>query len=162
KIIKKPAKRVKLPKSERLKLRKEKINDIEKDQLHYLRQFKEDKSNWKFSKQKQNWIIKNIKNIPEEYENIMFEYLNSIQGGSRDRVIIDMKKVIEEWNKMVDEAEEQLKKDLEKADKDEDEDKDEDGNVKKVKKVKKQVKQEKPKKKADIEKETPPDYDYAV
>lgn len=163
---KKPAKRIKLPKSERLQLRKENANNFEKDQLYYLKQFKQDKENWKFSKQKQNWIIKNIKIIPENYESILFEYLDSIKGGSRNRIINDMKKVIDLWNEMVDNAEEQLKKDLEKSKEDEKventTDNKEGKEVESEENSKKQKKQKKQKKKSEIEKDSPPDYDFAI
>lgn len=104
---KKLPKRLKVPKSER------KESNVVKDQLNYIRQFTSDRNNWKFSKQKQNWIIKNIKHIPEDYERDMITYLKSVQGGSKDRIVNEMKETVEEWNKMVQEAEEQMKKDLE-------------------------------------------------
>lgn len=160
---KKPAKRVKLPKSERIQQRKEKIekHELEKDQLQYLRLFVEDRPNWKFSKQKQNWIIKNIRDIPEDYKDMLFKYLDGIQGGSRDRIMGDMKRVVETWNKMVDDAEEQIKKDLEKDG--EDEKKDEDENKEENdEKDKKEKKEKKKKSQPEAVKESPPDYDYAV
>lgn len=163
---KKPAKRVKLPKKERLQKRKE--SEEERDQLQYLKQFDEDREHWKFSKQKQNWIIKNIRHIPENYEGVLIKYLESIKGGSRDRIVEEMKSVVEKWNKMVDEAEEQLKKDLDNAEeKEKSGDDDDDGNKtqeedKEEKTKKDKSKKNKPKKKAVLEKETPPDYDYAV
>ncbi|KAH3661770.1 hypothetical protein OGAPHI_005948 [Ogataea philodendri] len=88
---KKPPKRKKLPKSER-------PAPPEKDQLKYLRQYNEDRENWKFSKAKQAWILRNIKHIPAEYEESLMIYVNSIQGGSKDRLKDDMVAVIEKWN----------------------------------------------------------------
>lgn len=161
----KAPKRQKLPKDQRKP-------PPEKDQLHYLKQFNEDKDNWKFSKQKQNWIIKNIRDIPDDYEDYLFNYLKTIQGGSKDRLIQDLKSVIESWNKLAEEAEKILKERLNEdehenesrrrnrlneAENEENEDKDgKDG------KNKKNAKNEKPKKKEQLKKESPPDYDYAV
>lgn len=158
---KKPPKKAKVPKSER------KVSNVVKDQLVYMRQFSNDRTNWKFSKQKQNWILKNIREIPEEYENDLIVYLQSVQGGSRDRIVNEMKEVVEEWNKIVEAAEEQIKKDLEEAEKkvDEDEKIDDDSKIKNdvepalTKKEKKKLKQEKQKVEA---KKTVVDYDYAV
>lgn len=154
----KAAKRVKLPRQERLQ--KQRQSAGEKDQLQYLRQFDEDREHWKFSKQKQNWLIKNIRQVPESYEASLLRYLESVQGGSRERIVEQMKAVVDTWNTMVDDAEEQMKRDLEET---EEKDSDEHAtNTKKTKTKTKKTKQEKPKKKAEQEKETPPDYDYAV
>lgn len=153
---KKPPKRVKVPKSERAE-----NNTVIKDQLKYMREFNIDRGNWKFSKQKQNWIIKNIRTIPDDYENDMFVYLNSVQGGSKDRIINDMKSVVDDWNKMVLEAEEQMKKDLEETKDETDEEKTEEKDSKKVKDKKKSEKSEKCKK-SEKSGKVVVDYDYAV
>ncbi|EGW31858.1 uncharacterized protein SPAPADRAFT_62470, partial [Spathaspora passalidarum NRRL Y-27907] len=104
---KKPPKRIKLPKSER-------PPPPVKDQLTYLKQFETDRDNWKFSKQKQNWILKNIKNIPQEYETSLAVYIESLQGGSRDRLIPELKQVIEKWNVQYEEAERKIEEELAK------------------------------------------------
>ncbi|GMF08214.1 unnamed protein product [Ambrosiozyma monospora] len=88
---KKPPKRKKLPKGER-------PPPPEKDQLAYLKQFQLDRPNWKFSKQKQNWILRNIKNISDDYEEYLLNYLNDLKGGSRDRLVSEMEQVINLWN----------------------------------------------------------------
>ncbi|KAG7692823.1 hypothetical protein KL951_004834 [Ogataea haglerorum] len=124
---KKPPKRKKLPKNER-------PPPPEKDQLKYLRQYHEDRANWKFSKAKQTWILKNLKSIPHEYDEALKAYIASIQGGSRDRVRDQMMAVVDKWNsaarraledmqKASEGAEESEKKEEEKDEKDE-----EDGN----------------------------------
>lgn len=144
---KREPKRVKLPKSER-------APPPEKDQLAYLRQYENDKSNWKFSKQKQNWILKNIKNIPKDYEAALQSYLEGLQGGSRKRVVDDLMEVIKKWNKAAEEAEARVEREIQrqlsgettKDDDDEDEEKSED------KKAKRQTSESE---------ETVPDYDYA-
>lgn len=88
---KKPPKRVKLPKSERGPA-------PEKDQLAYLKAYTDDLPNWKFSKQKQNWILKHIRVIEDKYEQYLVKYLVGLQGGSRDRLVEELKKVMESWN----------------------------------------------------------------
>ncbi|KAI3402847.2 hypothetical protein KGF56_004308 [Candida oxycetoniae] len=98
---KKPPKRIKLPKSER------KPPPV-KDQLIYLKQFESDRSNWKFSKSKQNWVLKNIQNIPKDYESALVLYLESIQGGSRDRLVEELRGNIERWNTKYEEMERKL------------------------------------------------------
>ncbi|ODV79843.1 uncharacterized protein CANTADRAFT_25668 [Suhomyces tanzawaensis NRRL Y-17324] len=102
---KKEPKRPKLPKSER-------APPPEKDQLAYLKQYHNDRDNWKFSKQKQNWILKNIKTIPGEYEDALKSYLEGLQGGSRGRVVEDLKEVIQKWNKLAQEVEDKLEREL--------------------------------------------------
>jgi hypothetical protein len=159
---KKPPKRAKIPKSERIE-----NNNVVKDQLKYMRQFSTDHDNWKFSKQKQNWIIKNIRTIPDEYEEDMTKYLLSVQGGSRDRIVQDMKNVVNEWNMMVLAAEEQMKKDLEENDNDNDNDDDDDKEEerKDLNKANKANKKEAKKGKKDVKKQDKKevvDYDYAV
>lgn len=141
---KKPPKRIKLPKSERRP-------PPEKDQLAYLRQYDEDKDNWKFSKQKQNWILKNIKNIPDKYENALQNYLSGLQGGSRDRLVESLKEVIDKWNVIAEEAErkveEELRNDTEKT-------KEESQNS--------NTEDDGKKSKEEAEKEEAPDYNYAL
>lgn len=102
----KPPKRLKKPKSER-------GPPPEKDQLAYLRQFEHDRANWKFSKQKQNWILKNIRYIPVPYENSLKVYISSVQGGSRERLIDDLVDVIDKWNKKIEEMDAKIEKQLE-------------------------------------------------
>lgn len=104
---KKPPKRIKLPKNER-------PPPPVKDQLTYLKQFVDDKENWKFNKLKQNWILKNIKNIPKEYEEALILYLGTLQGGSRDRIIPELKEVISKWNTQYEEAERKIEEKLTK------------------------------------------------
>ncbi|RCK64322.1 hypothetical protein Cantr_00448 [Candida viswanathii] len=107
KTNKKPPKRVKLPKSER-------APPPVKDQLTYIKQFHEDKANWKFNKLKQNWILKNIKDIPADYEEALVSYLGTLQGGSRDRLVPELKEVITKWNTQYEEAEKRIEEQLAK------------------------------------------------
>lgn len=123
---KKPPKRVKVPKLER-------APPPEKDQLAYLRQFARDRANWKFSKQKQNWLLKNIETIPEDYESDLVTYVEGIQGGARDRLVDDLKLVVEKWNGYARKLEEKINAELygEKAEKADGEKEKKDGESKK-------------------------------
>ncbi|CAH2353164.1 hypothetical protein CLIB1423_09S04214 [[Candida] railenensis] len=154
---KKPPKRVKIPKSER-------GPPPVKDQFVYLQQYHTDKDNWKFSKQKQNWILKNIRNIPDEYESALVAYIEGIQGGSRDRVIEDLKKVVQKWNDIQAVAEAKVMAELERkrngASKKVDEDK-EDEEKDEKKKTSKEIKEATKKKAQEQEEEAPPDVEYA-
>lgn len=90
----KPAKKPKLPKSERP------AKTHELDQLAYLRQYAEDRDNWKFSKQKQNWILKHMFTDinDDKYSKPLVDYISGLQGSSRNWVIDDAKEVIKSWN----------------------------------------------------------------
>ncbi len=98
---KKAPKRKKLPKNKR-------PAPPEKDQLAYLRTFYKDKEHWKFSKQKQNWLLRNIRQIPEKYDDYLKAYLSTMKGGSRDRLIQEMKEVVEKWNLQIEIAAKEL------------------------------------------------------
>lgn len=146
----KPPKRIKVPKSER-------SAPPERDQLVYLRQYENDKTNWKFSKQKQNWILKNIKDIPKEYESSLQAYLEGLQGGSRTRVINDLIEVIKKWNEAAAEAEAKVEREIQRQlsgnteEETEQENKSNETGVKETSKVKK----------SQPVKDEIPDYDYA-
>lgn len=101
----KAPKRVKAPKSER-------APPPEKDQLAYLRQYEQDKDNWKFSKQKQNWLLKNIETIPQDFEKALILYVEGIQGGARTRLVDELMIVINKWNKIAEEIEERVNAEL--------------------------------------------------
>ncbi|PRT54598.1 hypothetical protein B9G98_02218 [Wickerhamiella sorbophila] len=111
---KKPPKRVKVPKAERK-------SPPEADQLAYLRQYHEDRSNWKFSKQKQNWIIKNVFTIDKKYESALIEYVASIEGASKQRILEDCEKSIEEWNEYMSREEQEKDDKTDKLEKTKDE-----------------------------------------
>ncbi|KAG7842595.1 hypothetical protein KL941_004971 [Ogataea angusta] len=119
---KKPPKRKKLPKNER-------PPPPEKDQLKYLRQYHEDRANWKFSKAKQTWILKNLKNIPQEYDEALKAYIASIQGGSRDRVRDEMMAVVDKWNTAARQALEDMQKEPESAEESQEEKDEKDENA---------------------------------
>lgn len=57
--------------------------------LAYLRQYHEDRANWKFNKNHQNHILKNlfdINAVPLEYAPLIYEYIKGLQGGVRTRL----------------------------------------------------------------------------
>lgn len=136
KTQKKPPKRQKLPKAERKP-------PPEADQLVYLRTYSQEKDAWKFSKSKQNWILRHIYNqaaIPETYKEYLVDYLLGIQGGAKDRIVEDAKAVISEWNTFMatddkDEKETDDKDSDEKEDNAQDTEKAEKKQQKKAKKV---------------------------
>jgi hypothetical protein len=99
---KKPGKRQKLPKSER-------APPPEKDQLVYLKTYTTEKDNWKFSKQKQNWILKHVKVIDQDYEEYLINYFAGLQGGGKERMAGILRDVIESWNKLQETSPEEKK-----------------------------------------------------
>jgi hypothetical protein len=57
--------------------------------LSYLRQYHEDRANWKFNKNHQNYIIKHIFDldiIPSDHIHYTYYYVRSLQGGVRARL----------------------------------------------------------------------------
>ncbi|KAJ7638547.1 hypothetical protein FB45DRAFT_903197 [Roridomyces roridus] len=44
---------------------------------------------WKFSKARQNWLVRNIwsDSIPEAYVDLTVQYLSNVQGGAREKLI---------------------------------------------------------------------------
>lgn len=104
---KKPPKRPKLPKSERKP-------PPEADQLVYLRLYTQDKKQWKFSKSKQNWIIRHVYDtnvIPPSYHEYLINYLEGVQGGIRARIVESSEKIINEWNTFMSEKDDSEKED---------------------------------------------------
>lgn len=95
---------------------------------------------WKFSKQKQNWLIKNFLNldeIPSHYDDLLISYFQDIQGRSRSELLDKARGILEEWNKYAIEQEEKIKAIVEGDDKEtkteEGDDKDESGDDSEVK-----------------------------
>lgn len=153
--IKKPPKRVKLPKNER-------PPPPEKDQLLYLKSFHTDRENWKFSKQKQNWIFKNIKTIPEDYSEALVDYISGVQGGSKDRLVEEMKATVELWNKAAADAQRQLEEISNVKPEDKEAEKKEQETEKTKKKSSSKAEDSKNNKDKEQPEEETPDYNYAV
>lgn len=99
----KPAKRPKVSKADRP------APSHELDQLAYLRQFSEDRANWKFSKQKQNWILKHMftEISDERYDQPLLDYIEGLMGSSRNWVAESARDVVKRWNEF-------MREDLEK------------------------------------------------
>lgn len=59
--------------------------------LEYLKTWKKDKENWKFSKQMQNWLLKHLldrtvfKN--SKFKKLVLPYVGSIQGQSKENLL---------------------------------------------------------------------------
>jgi WKF domain len=135
---KKPAKRIKLPKNERKP-------PPEADQLVYLRQYLTDRDQWKFSKQKQNWILKNLYEIAESYEEALIAYVCGLQGGSKDRVVEEARVLVKNWNEFMSGGEEGQEKDHNDNEEKQGEENKEPENVEEGKAKLKQTKQVEPK-----------------
>ena len=58
-------------------------------------------------------ILKNIKNILKNMKRLIL-YLGTLQGGSRDRIIPELKEVISKWNTQYEEAEKKIEEKLTK------------------------------------------------
>ena len=70
--------------------------------LSYLKTWAEDRESWKFEKCRQIWLINHIydvDNLPEDYFPSLIEYLGSIKGGMRDKVLEVAKKKVEDYVK---------------------------------------------------------------
>lgn len=70
--------------------------------LVYIKAYLNDRENWKFRKQKQNWVLRNwmdVSAVPdgaEGYDAALAEYIKGLQSeGARDRVLKEGKEIIE-------------------------------------------------------------------
>ncbi|CCH60984.1 hypothetical protein TBLA_0D04880 [Henningerozyma blattae CBS 6284] len=56
---------------------------------------------WKFSKQKQNWLIKHflvLDEISEEYDSLLISYFKDLKGGSKMELYKKSLKICQSWN----------------------------------------------------------------
>ncbi|KAJ8099668.1 hypothetical protein POJ06DRAFT_254176 [Lipomyces tetrasporus] len=64
----------------------------------YLTSYATERSAWKFSKQKQNWLLRHFydtQRIPAEWETELMVYLSGLpEGAARERVIEEAKKIV--------------------------------------------------------------------
>jgi len=70
--------------------------------LSYLKTWAEDRESWKFEKCRQIWLINHIydtDNVPEDSFPSLIEYLGSIKGGMRDKVLEGAKRKVESYVK---------------------------------------------------------------
>lgn len=67
---------------------------------------------WKFSKQKQNWLIKhffNLDEIPSVYNDLLLLYFKDLQGRSKDELISKCQEKLKQWNDYVEDQETKIK-----------------------------------------------------
>ncbi|VVC27634.1 Protein of unknown function DUF2373 [Cinara cedri] len=67
--------------------------------IAYMIQWKNDRSNWKFNKKFQIWLIKNTYDpvkIPKEHFDILVEYLQTINGQSRNLILQNANTIVTE------------------------------------------------------------------
>jgi len=70
--------------------------------LSYLKTWAEDRESWKFEKCRQIWLINHIydtENVPEDSFPSLIEYLGSIKGGMREKVLEGAKRKVESYVK---------------------------------------------------------------
>merc|ERR1711990_491769 len=70
--------------------------------LSYLKTWAEDRESWKFEKCRQIWLINHIydtENVPEDSFPCLIEYLGSIKGGMREKVLEGAKRKVESYVK---------------------------------------------------------------
>merc|ERR1711990_392145 len=70
--------------------------------LSYLKTWAEDRESWKFEKCRQIWLINHIydtDNLPEDLVPSLLEYLGSIKGGMREKVLEGAKRKVESYVK---------------------------------------------------------------
>ena len=66
--------------------------------LKYLKQYHEHVTKgreWKFKKQHQNWILKNLYSYAWKSDALVYQYLKTIQGQAKERLVADAKEVTE-------------------------------------------------------------------
>lgn len=111
----KPPKRQKIKKSEKPK------PTHEIDQLAYLRLYTESRDTWKFSKQKQNWILKHLFDgaIDDSYNPALVNYVAGLQGSARKWAEDEAAGVVSKWNTFMQDNPEEDDDDNDKETKDE-------------------------------------------
>ncbi|CAR30853.1 ZYRO0E03938p [Zygosaccharomyces rouxii] len=69
---------------------------------------------WKFSKQKQNWLIKhffNAEEIPVEYDELLLSYFKELKSPAiKDRVTAVCKANVSQWNEYIDQQDEKMRR----------------------------------------------------
>lgn len=66
---------------------------------------------WKFSKQKQNWLIKhffNLDEVPSEYNDLLITYFKDLQGRSKDDLSKRCFDKVNEWNEYMAKEDERI------------------------------------------------------
>ncbi|KAI8384009.1 hypothetical protein BD560DRAFT_384608 [Blakeslea trispora] len=81
----KPVKRVKKAKKPKAQIEESKKDAKQEEALAYVRLFVTDRSNWKFKKMLQIWLLSNLYQLPEEdFDNVLI-YLKDLQGSAREK-----------------------------------------------------------------------------
>ncbi|KAF7353044.1 hypothetical protein MVEN_01272100 [Mycena venus] len=64
----------------------------------YLFLTRDERSKWKFSKPRQNWLIRNIwsDKIPDTHLALTIQYLSNVKGGVRETLIKDCRSILSE------------------------------------------------------------------
>lgn len=62
-------------------------SDSDQRALTYLKLHHSNRGSWKFNKSLQNWILRNVDVIPEQYEEELLGYLTTLQGAARARMV---------------------------------------------------------------------------
>lgn len=92
--------------------------DLQQKSLNYLSKWKHSKSEWKFEKLRQIWLQQNLldlQKIPNEFWETVVEYFSSSKGMSRQSVLDQAIKFVEDENVSKDEQEEEYKVKLQRA-----------------------------------------------
>lgn len=66
---------------------------------------------WKFSKQKQNWLIKHFlveDEIPKEFNDLLILYFKDLKGGAKKILLDECQDLIKKWNAYMDEQAEKI------------------------------------------------------
>ncbi|CDH11615.1 uncharacterized protein ZBAI_03401 [Zygosaccharomyces bailii ISA1307] len=68
---------------------------------------------WKFSKQKQNWLIKhffNVEQLPAEYDDLLLSYFKELRSPAiKNRVAAACVQNVKQWNEYIEKQEEKMK-----------------------------------------------------
>lgn len=68
---------------------------------------------WKFSKQKQNWLIKhffNVEQLPAEYDELLLSYFKELKSPAiKDRVAAACVQNVKQWNEYIEKQEKKMK-----------------------------------------------------
>lgn len=68
---------------------------------------------WKFSKQKQNWLIKHftfLDEIPAEFDPLMVKYFKDLQGGSKEQLQKSCLEIVNRYNECMEKQKEEMAK----------------------------------------------------
>lgn len=110
---------------------------------------------WKFSKQKQNWLIKhffNLDEIPVEYNELLLSYFKELKSPAiKDRIVTSCKAQVNQWNEYINKQDEKMRKIVEGEDNEEktQEDGEKEGEDTNEKSVNEKQQEEKGEKKED-------------